>query len=185
MRLQGRIVSWNDSRGFGFIEWNGGAERVFAHISAFKQRRRTPVVGDVVTYEVQNDASGRRQAVRIAYVGADHPEQPVLSARRAPSSSKRTRLGKLVTPLMLVTLGATAYHRYENALPRAEDLQTVVERSPPEKALEPHRFECDGRIHCSEMNSCEEATFFVRHCPGTEMDGDGDGIPCEDQWCGH
>ncbi|TJY60063.1 hypothetical protein E4T66_12120 [Sinimarinibacterium sp. CAU 1509] len=183
MRLQGRIVSWNDSRGFGFIEWNGGAERVFAHISAFNPRRRTPAVGDVVTYEVQNDASGRRQAIKIAYVGADSA-QPVRSERRAPSSSRRIRLGKLVTPLVLVTLGATAYHRYENALPRAEDLQTVVERSPPEKVLEPPRFECDGRIHCSEMKSCEEATFFVRHCPGTKMDGDGDGIPCERQ-CGY
>jgi len=184
MRLQGRIVSWNDSRGFGFIEWNGGAERVFAHISAFNSRRRTPAVGDVVTYEVRNDASGRRQAIKIAYVGADSA-QPVLSARRASSSSKRGGLGKLVTPLVLVTLGATAYYRYENALPRAEELQTVVERSSPGTVLEPPRFECDGRIYCSDMISCEEATFFVRNCPGTKMDGDGDGVPCESQWCGH
>jgi hypothetical protein len=45
------------------------------------------------------------------------------------------------------------------------------------------RFSCDGRTHCSQMTSCEEATFFLRHCPGTKMDGDGDGIPCEQQWC--
>ena len=47
------------------------------------------------------------------------------------------------------------------------------------------RFSCDGRTHCSQMTSCEEATFFIKNCPGTEMDGDGDGIPCESQWCGH
>jgi hypothetical protein len=33
------------------------------------------------------------------------------------------------------------------------------------------------------MHSCEEATWFLNHCPGTKMDGDGDGIPCERQWC--
>jgi hypothetical protein len=33
------------------------------------------------------------------------------------------------------------------------------------------------------MQSCEEAKFFLRKCPGTEMDGDGDGVPCEQQWC--
>jgi hypothetical protein len=47
------------------------------------------------------------------------------------------------------------------------------------------KFVCDGRIYCSQMRSCEEATFFLKNCPGTKMDGDGDGIPCEEQHCGH
>lgn len=45
-------------------------------------------------------------------------------------------------------------------------------------------FECDGRKYCSQMTSCEEAIFFINHCPDTKMDGDHDGIPCERQWCG-
>ena len=45
------------------------------------------------------------------------------------------------------------------------------------------RFSCDGRTRCPQMTSCEEATFFIQNCPGTEMDGDRDGIPCESQWC--
>ena len=48
---------------------------------------------------------------------------------------------------------------------------------------EPEKYRCDGRTHCSQMHSCEEATWFLNHCPGTKMDGDGDGIPCERQWC--
>jgi hypothetical protein len=47
------------------------------------------------------------------------------------------------------------------------------------------RFECDGRTRCSQMTSCEEAKFFLENCPGVKMDGEGDGIPCEGQWCGH
>ena len=45
-------------------------------------------------------------------------------------------------------------------------------------------FKCDGRTHCSQMTSCEEATFFLRNCPNVKMDGNNDGVPCEKQWCG-
>lgn len=46
-------------------------------------------------------------------------------------------------------------------------------------------FSCDGRTRCPEMRSCEEALYFLQNCPGTKMDGDQDGVPCEDQWCAH
>ena len=42
---------------------------------------------------------------------------------------------------------------------------------------------CDGREYCSQMSSCEEATFFINNCPNTKMDGNYDGVPCESQWC--
>jgi hypothetical protein len=35
------------------------------------------------------------------------------------------------------------------------------------------------------MKSCEEATYFLRHCPNVQMDGNNDGVPCERQWCGN
>lgn len=43
--------------------------------------------------------------------------------------------------------------------------------------------ECDGRRYCSQMHSCAEAEWFLENCPGMEMDGDGDGVPCERQFC--
>jgi len=48
-----------------------------------------------------------------------------------------------------------------------------------------YRGRCDGRKYCSQMKSCDEAKYFLAHCPNTKMDGDRDGIPCEGQWCGH
>jgi hypothetical protein len=33
------------------------------------------------------------------------------------------------------------------------------------------------------MRSCAEATWFVRNCPDTKMDGDHDGLPCEQDIC--
>ena len=42
---------------------------------------------------------------------------------------------------------------------------------------------CDGRTYCAQMTSCDEATWFVKNCPGAKMDGNKDGVPCEKQWC--
>jgi hypothetical protein len=44
-------------------------------------------------------------------------------------------------------------------------------------------FSCDGRSYCSQMKSCSEAKYFLANCPGVKMDGDRNGIPCEQQWC--
>ncbi len=44
-------------------------------------------------------------------------------------------------------------------------------------------YKCDGRKYCSQMTSCEEATYFIKNCPNTKMDGNRDGVPCERQWC--
>jgi excalibur calcium-binding domain-containing protein len=54
----------------------------------------------------------------------------------------------------------------------------VTQTAPP--ATTP---KCDGRIYCSQMTSCAEAKYFLANCPGVKMDGDRNGIPCEQQWC--
>ena len=62
-------------------------------------------------------------------------------------------------------------------MPQAASRGLVVEPT------ETGSFRCDGRTMCSQMHSCKEAKFFLKNCPGTQMDGDGDGVPCEQQWC--
>ena len=54
----------------------------------------------------------------------------------------------------------------------------------PDSTKKSQNFRCMGKVHCSEMVSCEEATFYLNNCPRVRIDGDGDGIPCERQWCG-
>jgi len=68
MRYQGRITSWKDDQGFGFITPNMGGEPVFVHIKAFANRQRRPAGSEIVTYEMANDAKGRLQARNVAYV---------------------------------------------------------------------------------------------------------------------
>lgn len=76
--------------------------------------------------------------------------------------------------------------------PTPEPTSHAVQATPepmshtiPAIAVAPEQpFHCDGRTRCPQMTSCAEATFFIKQCPRTKMDGDGDGVPCEQQWCG-
>ena len=63
--------------------------------------------------------------------------------------------------------------------------QEYVASEPTTPVPPASQYRCDGRTRCSQMTSCDEAKFFLRTCPGTQMDGDSDGIPCEQQWCGN
>ncbi|MCB1577615.1 MAG: cold shock domain-containing protein, partial [Xanthomonadales bacterium] len=51
MRFVGRIAEWNDEKGYGFVEPNGGGERAFVHVKAFERRNRRPADGDLISYE--------------------------------------------------------------------------------------------------------------------------------------
>lgn len=64
-----------------------------------------------------------------------------------------------------------------------EDRSWIKAREERPTAETTSPFKCDGRTRCPQMRSCAEARFFIQSCPNTSMDGDRDGIPCEDQWC--
>lgn len=95
--------------------------------------------------------------------------------------------------LLGIVIGAFALHAYQKTsnpepAPASAAVSltdtSLVERPAAEERGSATTFRCDGRVHCSQMSSCEEATYFVQNCPSVKMDGDGDGKPCED-WCGH
>ena len=69
MRFQGKVSNWNDAKGYGFVEPNGGGERAFVHISAFQAHSGRPVNGDVITYELVKEESNRYKAKNIAFTG--------------------------------------------------------------------------------------------------------------------
>jgi len=67
MRLQGKIDNWDDDKGFGFVEPNGGGERAFVHIKAWKNRYRRPTNGDVIIYEVTRECNQRYKAINVQF----------------------------------------------------------------------------------------------------------------------
>ena len=138
--------------------------------------------------------AGKKQAVSIQRLGAE-VARPA-GGRRTPPQMARSPstglFGKLVALLLMAALLAVGYWKYEqrqqataNAV-AAESLNNAPSplRSTPAPApLVSNNYRCDGRQHCSQMTSCAEATFFLKNCPDTKMDGNNDGVPCEQQWC--
>lgn len=94
----------------------------------------------------------------------------------------------LIVVLLLAALGWYGYGKYQDKL-SAQRAVAAELKSPGSKKVDrplapsTASFTCDGRTYCSQMTSCAEATFFLKNCPGTKMDGNHDGIPCEKQWC--
>ncbi|SFN10623.1 Endonuclease YncB, thermonuclease family [Formivibrio citricus] len=39
--------------------------------------------------------------------------------------------------------------------------------------------QCGAKQYCKEMTSCEEARFYLEQCGLKQLDGNGDGVPCE------
>ena len=83
----------------------------------------------------------------------------------------------------MVGIGFVAYVKYvKNSNPQRNTITSSIS-SYSIKQQNAESYSCLGKVYCSEMTSCDEAKFYQRTCPGTKMDGDGDNIPCESQWC--
>lgn len=192
-RYTGQLKKWNAERGFGFIVASDGGQDVFVHISAFPRDARLPTDGELLTFEVEPDRSGKRSAVRVRRQGDPQPELGRAAPRRVGRTSAASHsagfVQKLIILLILAALAFYAYGRYTNRVKQIEaPAHTAVQSPAPVSLFEgmppaAARFTCDGRSHCSQMTSCKEAKLFLKNCPSTEMDGDHDGVPCEQQWC--
>ena len=191
MRYQGRIVDWKEHRGFGFITPNGGGARVFVHIKSLRRGEPRPDGNELVTYElVTGDAKGAH-AQYVAYV------ERVRAAPRTRHGGERRgfRFSPWVTVALLVAMGFYSWQqiaaRFAGNRGSAEspgvDMQdpapTSLRSFQPAEAGTATFFKCEGKTHCSQMNSCAEATFYLKNCPGVKIDGDRNGIPCEKQHC--
>lgn len=200
-RFNGTLKKWNAERGFGFVVAEPGNQELFVHVSAFPRDGRQPIVGEPLSFEMELGSDGRKRAVRVRRPG-DVPATQSTYSRERPTDAQRRRHSKrteaassssfgtrLIAALLLTALGWFAYGEYRGYLAErslAAGTPQGVMAAPESPAVTPPApaFQCDGRQKCSQMSSCSEATFFLKNCPGTKMDGDGDGVPCEMQHCG-
>ncbi|MEA1990154.1 MAG: DUF1294 domain-containing protein [Pseudomonadota bacterium] len=66
MRTQGKITSWNASKGFGFVKPSNGEKDLFIHIKEFNWK---PEIGQLISYVASTDPHGRPCAKRAILVG--------------------------------------------------------------------------------------------------------------------
>ena len=75
MTQKGKITSWNDGKGFGFITPIPAGKQVFVHIKAFKKQSRRPEINRLVTYTLSTDKQGRPCAATAAMAAAQCHEK--------------------------------------------------------------------------------------------------------------
>jgi len=62
MRYSGKLIRWDDDKGFGFIEHEDIKNGVFIHIKSFNNPQNRPQVNDIITYELNKDINGKYNA---------------------------------------------------------------------------------------------------------------------------
>lgn len=182
-RIEGKLKTWNADRGFGFIVPENGGQEIFIHISDYPRFGGAPVEGERLSFEIALNREGKKKAVNVQRSGIKSQLAPrvpsgVAAPRSvAPSRSSRRRIGTLPALLIVGVVLAYGFFTQQRHTERS-DIRPTLRQALPEV-----QYICDGRQYCSQMRSCDEAMFFLKHCPDTKMDGDNDGIPCEQQWC--
>ncbi|WP_417067050.1 cold shock domain-containing protein [Niveibacterium terrae] len=177
MRFEGILVKWNDERGFGFIAPDVGNGEIFVHISAFPRNGQRPQLNEKLSFEVEPGDRGKKCAIRVQRPGQPHPAP---RAKRQEKSAPNL-FGALLF-VAVVAVGAKTLWPKLHPSP-VQPARASNSEQPATEALNSYR--CDGRQYCSQMHSCDEAKYFLKHCPDVKMDGDHDGVPCEEQWCGN
>jgi cold shock CspA family protein len=181
MSLTGTLRTWNDDRGFGFIAPRDGGRELFVHVSAFPRDGSRPTVGETLTYEVGAGKDGKPRVVKVYRRALDRPADYPRSERRRTQPSRVPVIMAVLIVLAIAAYGYRAYHARAAMVPSSPG--TARDAAPTSPREAGTAFRCDGRTHCSQMTSCAEAKFFLNHCPGKQMDGNHDGVPCELQWC--
>lgn len=118
---KGRLKTWKDERGFGFIKPDDGSKEVFLHISALKGTSRRPKVGDTIQYELATESDGKVRAsnasiqgVALQSINLTRHQSPTQASKKSwtnsrtnplPKRQKRKKLGLVET---LLTLGIMA-----------------------------------------------------------------------------
>lgn len=79
---KGVLKTWKDDRGFGFIQPDDGDKDIFVHISSLKGMARRPMRGDVLFYQVGQDAGGKFKAVNARIDGVEFVQEPTTIAKK-------------------------------------------------------------------------------------------------------
>lgn len=101
MRFDGIIKTWDDERGFGFIEPTQGGQEIFVHIKAFHGLRGRPQTQQRVSFEVELGPQGKKRAAKVELVQA---RRPVASGRRGNTPAQWGVATLFVIPVFLVLL---------------------------------------------------------------------------------
>lgn len=80
MRLTGKVVFWQDKKGFGFLFCQETEQKLFFHIRDLAESHHRPAEGDEFSFSIGEDKQGRPIAKQLSLVHAN----PVAIQQRLP-----------------------------------------------------------------------------------------------------
>jgi cold shock CspA family protein len=197
---KGKLEEWDDKEGFGVVKSVHNRRDLYIHISSFAKNELTPLVGDMIEYNIIRNKDGQDEAIKAKIL-------PRIEYKE-PKKKSGAVLYTFIAILLLSIGGVSAgYYMelYKSDMFKEYFPDIAKELNPPkvqnkfvDKVKEPTvekiddtpkyvniDFSCDGKTQCSQMVSCGEALYYITNCPNTDkLDKDSDGIPCEAQLCG-
>lgn len=69
LRIKGKLVSWDASKGYGFISPSTSGKNIFIHKSDCSDRKRQPQINDIITFTLSKDKKGRPCATDATFTG--------------------------------------------------------------------------------------------------------------------
>ncbi len=146
----------------------------------------TPSGAELTLAPIERTPAARAPAASDPHGHRQDPRRDTYSERPRRERPRRESSGlgsKVVVGTLLLSGAVFAYQKFASLQTPAVDMPQIQSAQTSAAPVAANNYVCDGRQHCSQMRSCEEATWFIRNCPNTKMDGEGDGVPCEQQHC--
>lgn len=109
MRFEGIIKSWNDDRGFGFIEPTQGGQEIFVHVKAFSSLRERPRVAQRVTFQVEMGPQGKKRASNVELLRT-RSRVPLRTRKDGPAQWGTASLFAIPAFLVVLFLGYALGH---------------------------------------------------------------------------
>ncbi|MGS0681285.1 DUF1294 domain-containing protein [Shewanella sp. 125m-7] len=102
----GTIDSWDDAKGFGFIQIPEQKQQVFLHVSALANKSLRPQAGNRVQFHQIKDKQGKWRAEKAKLLSGG----AVTSSRKIASSRNRFSIGLALGFISILSIGYSQQH---------------------------------------------------------------------------
>ncbi|MFN6518772.1 MAG: DUF1294 domain-containing protein [Nostoc sp. CreGUA01] len=102
---KGKLTTWKDDKGFGFIRSSESSQDIFLHITALKETNHRPQIGDVICYQLKVDKDGKTCACNAFIEGVVSKSIPKTSSSKIEKETFKLKAkSSLIFEVLLLSL---------------------------------------------------------------------------------